>query len=337
MEVVLANKPKNEPDSTTFRIQPISNPPTTAPANGLLLKLEVASVDPYIRGLIRRIEIGSSIPNFQVARVVESNHAGFQKGDLVIDWVAQIKWQTIQQHNAKDLYRIPPEYKIPPTAWAGVLGMPGRTAYFGLMDPEVGAMKAGKTVLVSGAAGAVGSLVGQLARIHGAKKVIGTAGGPEKCKRVKEHYKFDECLDYKEHDTPQKMRDALRKVAPDGVDLYFDNTGGHVTTAAFDLFNKWGRMVLCGSISGYNKDPDHDLIPNVFGLNAIYKSVTIRGFVQTDFLERFQEFYDEVPKLVESGEIVFDETIYKGLDKIPEAFAGLFHGANTGKALVVVE
>ena len=276
MEVVLNEKPKNEPNANTFRIQPIANPPTTAPANGVLLQLVVASVDPYIRGLIRRIDVGSSIPNYQVARVLESNKPGFDKGDLVIDFATQIKWATVQQHNGNQLFRIPPHYKISPTAWAGVLGMPGRTAYFGLMDHEVGRMQAGKVVLVSGAAGAVGSLAGQLARIKGAKKVIGTAGGPEKCKRVKEHYKFDECLDYKQHDTPAKMRDALRQVAPDGVDIYFDNTGGHVTTAAFDVFNKFGRMILCGGISAYNKSPEEDVIPNVLSAHRHMHTHTLR-------------------------------------------------------------
>ena len=231
--MVLASRPKNEPDASTFRLQPIANPPTAAAAGGLLLKLVVASVDPYIRGVIRRLDLGAAIPNYQVARVVESNRPDFHAGDLVIDFVsARIKWQTIQQHSGEGLYRVPPEFKLPATAWAGVLGMPGRTAYFGLMDHEVGRMQPGKVVLVTGAAGAVGSLAGQLARIKGAKKVIGTAGGPEKCARVKEHYRFDECLDYKQYGTVEAMREALRKAAPDGIDILFDNTGGHVMTAA---------------------------------------------------------------------------------------------------------
>ena len=252
-EVVLANKPKNEPDIDTFRVQPMTNPPTTAPAQGVLLQLTVASVDPYQRSMIRRLEIGDSLPNYQVARVLESNLPSLQKGDIVLDMLGRIKWQSVQQHDGNGLYRVPPELNLPMTAWAGVLGMPGRTAYFGLMDHEVGRMQAGKVVLVSGAAGAVGSLVGQLARLKGATKVIGTAGGPDKCARVKQHYGFDDCLDYKQHDTPDKMQQALKKAAPDGIDLYFDNTGGHVTTAALDSLNKYGRMVLCGAISSYNK------------------------------------------------------------------------------------
>ena len=338
MEVVLASRPKNEPDSTTFRLQPMVNPPTTAPTNGVLLQLTVASVDPYQRELIRRLELGTSPTNYQVARVLQSNHPSLSKGDLVMDFMARTRWQDVQQHDGNGLYRIPTELNIPLTAWAGVLGMPGRAAYFGLMDHEVGRMQAGKVVLVSGAAGAVGSLVGQLARLKGATKVIGTAGGPDKCARVKQHYGFDDCLDYKQHDTPDKMQQALKKAAPDGIDLYFDNTGGHVTTAAFDAFNTHGRMVLSGCISTYNKSVEDDVIPNVLSFNAIYKSINIRGYhSENDFIHRFHEFYDEVPKLVADGKIVYDETVYKGMDKIPEAFAGLFKGQNLGKAVVVLE
>ena len=270
MEVVLAQRPQNEPDSSTFRLQPIANPPTSAPANGLLLQLIVASVDPYQRKLIRTLDIGEAVPNYQVARVVESNHPNYHKGDVVIDFEGAIKWQTVQQHSGDGLYRVPPELNVPVTAWAGVLGMPGRTAYFGLLDHEVGRLKAGDVVLVSGAAGAVGSLAGQLARIKGAKKVIGTAGGPEKCKLVKERYGFDECLDYKQHDTVEKMRDALKKAAPEGIDLFFDNVGGHVLTACFDVFNKYGRMVLCGCITAYNKSPEDDVVPNVLSVRTAH-------------------------------------------------------------------
>ena len=266
MEVVLADQPKNEPDSNTFRLQPVANPPTTAPANGLLLQLVIASVDPYIRRVIRQLPLGTPLHGYHVARVLESNRPDFHKGDHVIDFIPTLKLQTAQQHSGDGLDRIPPELKVPVTAWAGVLGMPGRFAYFGLLDYDVGRMKPEDVVLVSGAAGAVGSLAGQLARIKGAKKVIGTAGGPAKCKLVKERYGFDECLDYKQHDTAEKMRDALKQAAPEGIDLYFDNTGGHVTTAACKSLNEFGRVALAGAISSYNKSPEDDLIPNVLSV-----------------------------------------------------------------------
>ena len=337
MEVVLASRPKNEPDASTFRLQPIANPPTAAAAGGLLLKLVVASVDPYLRKIIRTLPIGTAVHGYHVARVVESNRPDFHAGDAVIDFVPKVKWQTIQQHDGEGLYRIPLDLPVPLSAWVGVLGMTGRAAYFGLMDHEIGRMQPGKVVLVSGAAGAVGSMVGQLARIKGAKKVIGTAGGPEKCARVKEHYRFDECLDYKQYGTVEAMREALRKAAPDGVDIYFENTGGHVTTAAFSVLNEHGRVALAGAISSYNKNPEDDLIPNVLGMEAVFSSLKICAYKQNDFIPQYQQFYDEVPQLVADGSIVYDETVYKGMDKIPEAFAGLFKGHNTGKALVLVE
>ena len=268
MEVVLNEKPTSGPDANTFRLQPIANPPITAPANGVLLQLVVASVDPYQRNSILKLDLGSPVSNYQVARVLQSNHPDYQPGDLVLDYRARITWASVQQHDGRGLYRIPPELNIPATAWAGVLGMPGRTAYFGLMDHEVGRMERGKVVLVSGAAGAVGSLVGQLARLEGAERVIGTAGGPEKCRLLRDKYRFDFVLDYKEHDTADKMREALRKAAPNGIDLFFDNTGGHVLTAAFSVLNKYARMVLCGNIASYNKRPEDDLVPNLLSASA---------------------------------------------------------------------
>jgi len=191
--------------------------------------------------------------------------------------------------------------------------------------------------VVSGAAGAVGSLVGQLARLKGAKKVIGTAGGADKCRVVKEKYGFDECIDYKTFDTVDKMREELKKAAPEGVHLYFDNVGGHVTQAMWDVYTKFGRMALCGAISNYNKPPHETLLPDPFGMKMIYGGLTVRGFTSSDFVDRSEEFYAEVPQLVEQGKVVFDETVYKGFDKIPLAFAGLFHGHNTGKAVITVD
>ena len=377
MEVVLASRPKNEPDSSTFRLQPLASPPTSAAADGVLLQLVVASVDPYIRNIIRFLHVGSSISGYHVALVLESNRPDFHKGDHVIDFLYGIKLQTVQQHGGNGLWRIPPDLSIPLTAWAGVLGMPGRCAYFGLLDHEVGRLKAGDVVLVSGAAGAVGSLAGQLARIKGAKKVIGTAGGPAKCKLVKERYGFDECLDYKQHDTAEKMRDALKQAAPEGIDLYFDNTGGHVTTAACKSLKEFGRVALAGAISSYNKSPEGrphtqravrthatyaiSLLHTIScyrswvacltlcddvtlvcvrvhsGMDAVIGSHRIIAFKQNDYVQRYPEFYDEVPQLMAAGKIVYDETVYKGLDKLPEAFAGLFTGRSTGKTLVLVD
>ena len=176
----------------------------------------------------------------------------------------------------------------------------------------------------------------QLAKLKGAKRVIGTAGGPAKCRLVVERYGFDACLDYKEHATAEAMTAALKAAAPDGVDLYFDNTAGHVTTAVFECFNRFGRVAMCGAIETYNKPAKDNLVPSTSALATIYKSLNIRGFIVTTFSDRFEEFYAEVPQLVKAGKLRYDETRYEGFDKIGVAFAGLFKGENTGKAVVIV-
>jgi len=209
------------------------------------------------------------------------------------------------------------------------LGMPGLTAYFGLFD--VAQFKPTDVVVVSGAAGAVGSLVGQLAKLKGAR-VIGTAGG-DKIDYLKK-LGFDYTIDYKLHKTAESVTEELKKAAPNGVDLYFDNTGGHVTDAVFPLLNKYARVAVCGQISMYN-EVDPPRVP-AFLHHLIYKSVTVKGFVVSDFVSQVGRFYDEVPKLLQENKIQYQETVVEGFDKIPEAFIGLFHGANTGKAVVKV-
>ena len=271
VKFVIGAVPSGHPDpATTFKLQPIASPPTSAPPGHVLLRLRVVSVDPYLRDALRRATVGDSQCSYCVAEVVDSQLELFNTGDMV---TGVLPWKTVQLHDGKlrpgqragqgaVLRKVSQLPGVPLTAWVGVLGMPGRTAYFGLLDPEVGGVQAGQVVVVSGAAGAVGSLVGQLARLKGAKTIIGTAGGPDKCRLVKERYKFDACLDYKALDTVEKLQEAVKAVLPEPVNLYFDNVGGLVTQAMWDLYAKRGRMVLCGSISGYNKDAKEDLIPN---------------------------------------------------------------------------
>ena len=416
-EIVVAQVPKGHPDAaSTFTVRPIdSAPPSTASPGHVLLRMKATSVDPYLRGVLSRAQVGDVMESWSVAEVLDSALDGFDKGDLV---TAVMPWRTLQQHNGKgggtrnqQLTKLQPAKGVPLTAYLGVLGMPGRTAYFGLLDHEVGRFQPGQTVLVSGAAGAVGSLVGQLARLKGAAKVIGTAGGPDKCRLVKEKYGFDECLDYKQLDTADKMTAALRRAVPDGIQLYFDNTGGVVLQAALECLTHFGRIALCGGISGYNQQPHENLIPNPLsappspptrtarmgnamqwcssdllslccplwlrcsGLKFIFGALNIRSFIVGDYFDRsasaiipaltpvsphrpshgmalrlhtnvplppaasdrYGEFYAEVPQLLQAGKIKFDETLYQGFDKVPEAFAGLFHGHNTGKAVVLLD
>ena len=267
-EIIVAQQPKGHPDpSTTFTVRPLQTPPPSSASPGhLLLRLKAVSVDPYLRGVLSRTKVGDVLESWCVAEVVDSQLDGYSKGELV---TAVMPWRTVQEHSGKgkgegfhQLTKLQPPKGVPITAYLGVLGMPGRTAYFGLLDHEVGRFQPGQTVLVSGAAGAVGSLVGQLAKLKGAGKVIGTAGGPDKCRLVKDKYGFDECLDYKALDTTELMTAALKKAAPEGVHLFFDNTGGVVLQASLEVLVHFGRISLCGGISGYNQQPGENLIPN---------------------------------------------------------------------------
>lgn len=339
--ILLNERPHGMPNDKTFRYDTI-RVPSSAPAGQILLKLVYLSVDPYMRGQVRTAPLNQPFSGFCIAEVVDSKNDKYKKGQHVF---GIFKWQTYQLHDgnssvSQEIRAIPADLdnKLSLSAWLGVCGMPGRTGYYGLLDDDVGRMKSGQTVLVSAAAGAVGSLVGQLAKLHGAKRVIGTAGGPEKCKIVKEKYGFDECLDYKALDTTEKMLEALKKAAPEGLHVYFDNVGGHVTYAALQALNKYGRVALCGNISSYNStNPMEEKIPNILSLGTIYGSHKICGFIQSDFYDKFDSFYNEVPKLVAEGKIKFDETLSKGFDSVGEAFVGLFTGANTGKVVIEVD
>jgi NADPH-dependent curcumin reductase CurA len=210
--------------------------------------------------------------------------------------------------------------------------MPGATAYFGLKDAA--SFKKGDIVLVSGAAGAVGSAVGQLAKLWGAKQVIGTAGGPDKCKLVVDKYGFDACIDYKKFDTEEKMTAELKRLCPDGLDVHFDNVGGHVSDSFLNLVRKHGRVAVCGSISQYN-DAKPPLCPSPW-VKVIYTSVRIQGFLVYDYHEHWQEFLDEVHPLVKQNKIQYEETVVEGFEKLPEALNGLFKGANVGKMVVKI-
>ena len=282
-EWLIATIPSGHPDpATTFRLQPISSPPTAAPAGHVLLQVKVVSVDPYIRYSLRTQTVGAPQYSYCVAEVLDSQLDGYSKGDMV---TGALPWKSVQLHDAKlrpgkrsgqgaALRKVPVLPGVPLTAWVGVLGMVGRTAYFGVSEPELGNIQAGQTVVVSGAAGAVGSLVGQLARMKGAKTVVGIAGGPDKCRLVTEKYGFDARLDYKALDSVETLQAALKPLVPDGIHLYFDNVGGVVSQAMWELYARKGRMVVCGSISSYNKEPKDDLIPNPLSVPILH-TVTV--------------------------------------------------------------
>lgn len=325
--VVLARRPPGEPSESDFRVETV---PMPEPAAGQVLVRGIyLSLDPYMRGRMRDaasyarpVGIDEVMEGGVVGEVVRSNHPGFAVGDIVEE---RLGWQEYALSSGHALRRIDPALAPISTA-NGILGMPGMTAWFGLY--EIGRPKAGETVVVSAASGAVGQVVGQLARLSGCR-VVGIAGGPRKCAFVRDELGFDACVDYK---AGGDLGAALAAACPNGVDVYFDNVGGTVTDAVLPLLNFWARIPLCGQVSGYNADQ----VETGPRLSMIFvgRRVTQQGFIVSDFAPRFEPARRLMGELVRSGRLRFREDIVDGLENAPRAFIGLLRGENFGKLLV---
>ncbi|MBW4719031.1 NADP-dependent oxidoreductase [Saccharothrix obliqua] len=330
LEIRLASRPQGLPTPENFEL---AEAPVPTPGPGqLLVRNLVMSVDPYMRG--RMNDVKSYVPPFQVGQaldggavgeVVASNAEGFAVGDKVLHGLG---WREYAAVDAEHAVRVDPDL-APLGAYLGVLGMPGLTAYAGLL--EVAAFKEGDVVFVSGAAGAVGQVVGQVARLRGAKRVIGSAGTAEKVKYLVEELGFDTAFNYRDGDVPELLRSA----APEGIDVYFDNVGGPHLEAALDVFNPYGRAALCGAISVYNESAS-TLPPGPRNLGvAVGKQLTLRGFLVRDHAHLRDRFVQEVGGWIADGSLRYTETVTEGgVAKAPEAFIGMLKGENTGKALV---
>lgn len=286
------------------------------------------SVDPYMRGRMKDVksytppwQLGAPLDGGAIGEVVESKADGIAAGDVVVHGLG---WRELSVVPGKHALKVRPPAGVPESAFLGVLGMPGLTAYVGLLD--IAELTDGDIVFVSGAAGAVGSLAGQIAKLKG-HTVIGSAGSPEKVAWLKDELGFDAAFDY--HDG--KVSKLLREAAPDGIDVYFDNVGGDHFAAAIQALHQNGRVALCGAISSYNTDE-----PAPFQLmQAIGKRLKLRGFIIRDHNDRRQAFIDEVGPWVADGRVKFRETIVEGgVAAAPQAFIDLLRGANTGKMLV---
>ena len=298
-----------------------------------LIKVGLLSIDPTIRtwmndapGYLPPIGIGDVIRSGGSGVVVESKSERYQVGDVVNGVTGWQEWAIASEANRFTV--LPKGLGLDLATVMNVFGATGLTAYFGLLD--VGAFKVGDVVVVSGAAGATGSVVGQIAKARGARKVVGIAGGPEKCAEVVEMYGFDECLDYREARLTQRIREAC----PQGIDLYFDNVGGAVLDAALANIAMYSRIVMCGAISQYNAT-EREGVANTSML--IMRRGQMKGFIVFDFAHRYAEAHVELAAMVLDGRIIHQEHLVSGLEHAPDALNLLFTGGNHGKTLVVVD
>ncbi|OLV18336.1 NADP-dependent oxidoreductase [Deinococcus marmoris] len=327
-EVQLAARPQGAPKDSDFALV---DRELGQPGDGeVLVRNLFLSVDPYMRG--RMNDVKSYTPPFAlnetmtggaVGEVIASNGDGLSVGDLVLH---DQGWRTHALLPAKAARKVDAMDGVSPSAYLGILGMPGLTAYAGLLD--VAAFKEGNVVFVSGAAGAVGSAVGQIARLKGAARVIGSAGSAEKVAHLTDKLGFDAAFNYK--DGP--VNKLLREAAPDGIDVYFDNVGGDHLEAALFAFNPFGRAALCGAISQYNATEPASAPRNL--ALAIGRQLTLKGFIVSSYSHLFSQFVQEVGGWIASGELHYDETVVEGIDGMPGAFMGLLEGQNTGKMVV---
>lgn len=332
--VYLKAYPQGMPTTDDFEMRTET---VDAPGPGQMLCRTVwMSVDPYMRGRMRP-EVKSYIPAFSldeplsggaVSEVIESNIDGFAPGDYVVDFAGG--WKEYYLSDGAGARKVMPDL-APLPAWLGVLGMPGMTAWAGvtqILEP-----KEGETIFVSGAAGAVGSLVCQLGKAKGCR-VVGSAGSKEKCDWLENEAGVDVALNYKDYANAAELTRALAKAAPDGVNCYFENVGGMHLEAALNCIAMGGRIALCGMIALYNNKEPEPGPPNL--VNLIGRGVMARGFIVSEFMDKSAAFAGEVAPMLAAGKIKFEQTEYDGLEKAPEAFIGLFSGENFGKAVVRV-
>jgi hypothetical protein len=323
--VLLASRPQGAVTPENFRIEEQSLP---APAEGeVLVRNEWLSLDPYMRGrmsdaksYVPPVEIGGVMVGQTVGEVVESRHPGFKPGDRVL---TQLGWQSHGVARGKELHLVDAK-RVPPSYYLGVLGMPGMTAWFGLFD--IGKPKPGETLVVSAASGAVGSVVGQLAKQEGLR-VVGIAGGREKCDYVVKELGFDACVDYRNG----RVNDDLRDACPNGIDIDFENVGGEILDTVLRRMNLYGRVIVCGLIAEYNATQPY----GYKSMRAILVNrIRMQGMIVFDWKDRYEEALADLGARVAAGKLKYRESIVQGLDNAPQGLIALLAGKNFGKQLV---
>ncbi|HEU0249761.1 MAG TPA: NADP-dependent oxidoreductase [Solirubrobacteraceae bacterium] len=324
----LASRPQGMVTRENFEIV---QEPVAEPATGeVLVKTQYISLDPAMRGwmaegrsYIPPVQIGEVMRAGMLGEVIASGGERFSPGDHVTGWLGVQEYAVCPE---SAVFAVDPA-AAPLTTYLGALGMPGMTAYFGLLD--VAEPKDGETVVVSGAAGAVGSVVGQIARIKGCR-AIGIAGGPEKCEWVAGELGFDACIDYKS----ANVATALREHCPEGIDVYFDNVGGEILDAALARLARGGRVAICGAISQYN-NLDSMRGPSNY-MSLLVNRARMQGFVVLDYVDRFAEAQQEMAGWLAQGKLIAREDVVDGFDNFPEALVRLFAGENVGKLVLKV-
>ncbi|WP_020605710.1 NADP-dependent oxidoreductase [Spirosoma spitsbergense] len=328
-QISLASRPTGMPDAATFQFDTVELP--ALKSGDILVEPTYFSVDPYMRGrmnagksYIPPFDVGQPLSGGAVAKVIESQADGFTPGDVV---TGSLPWATQSVVSADGLKKIDTNL-APASYYLGILGMPGLTAYFGLLD--IGKPKAGETVVVSGAAGAVGILVGQIAKIQGCR-VVGIAGSDDKVDMLTESFGFDAVVNYK---TSPNLKKSIAEACPDGVDVYFDNVGGEVSDAVIANINFHARIPLCGQIAFYNMT-ETPVGPRIQPM-LLTRSVLMQGFIVGNYSKRFNEGIQQLATWIQEGKLHYTETTLNGFDTLPEALLGLFSGQNTGKMIVEV-
>ncbi|MEP1208934.1 MAG: NADP-dependent oxidoreductase [Rhizobiaceae bacterium] len=338
--IVLAARPQGAPKASDFRLETV---PMPEPGEGEFLARTIwLSLDPYMRGRMDEsksyaaaVEIDAPMEGGCVAEVIASNNPKFAVGDIVQDYFG---WQSHAVSRGEGARKLDPSVAPISTA-VGVLGMPGITAYVGLNTH--GRPKSGETLVVGAATGAVGSLVGQLAKAQGLR-VVGVAGGADKCAYAVDELGFDACLDHRAAADAKALRKQMAEACPDGVDIYFENVGGKTLEAVMPLMNVHGRIPVCGMIGWYNAGmlgagivDGPNLLPKIWR-TILVNRLSVQGFIITDHYDQFPNFIREVSALVADGKVVYRESIAEGLENAPQAFMKLLEGGNFGKQLVAV-
>lgn len=335
--IVLASRPHGEPTAENFRVE---QAPLPVPGPGqVLLRNRWLSLDPYMRGRMDEgpsysppVAIGAVMEGRTVAEVVESNHTGLADGDLVLAPAGGWQSYTVADASALDR-KLDPAAGVAPSTALGVYGMPGFTAYAGLH--EIGRPRAGETLVVAAASGPVGATVVQLAKMQDVRAVA-IAGGQEKCRYLREELGADAVIDHRADDFAEQLRAAV----PDGIDVYFENVGGKVFDAVLPLLNDFARIPVCGTIATYNRrgelPPGPDRLPALMS-QILRQRLTVRGFIQRDFIKLYPQFLREMGEWLRAGRIRYREDVVEGLQNAPQALIGLLQGRDFGKLLVKLD